>query len=439
MKRILVLGKRGYISTCFQTYMKNKDGYSIDVISVRGDSWREKSFSNYDAIFNTIGLAHNDARKGTDEQFIQLNVNLISELAQKAKTDGCSLFVHMSSMIVYGSLSPLGVNKKYTADTIPTPNNIYGRSKLMGENEILKLQSENFNVAIIRSPLVYGENAVDNFEKLVSIAKKLPVFPDIKNERSMIYADNLCELVKLIVENDSQGIFYPQQDEYIRTSKLVKDIAVASGHKMIITSLFNPLIYLLSKKMIFIRKVFGSLAYDMEISNCFDGKYRVVDYKESIKRIVDSKHTKKKICLASASGGHFEQLCKLKPLLEKYDGFIVTEKTKFSVNADYCVTQTGFRDQGWIQDSIKLFREVWNICKKEKPDVVISTGTYIALPFMLYCKIHQKKLIYIETFARVTDTTKAGRMMYKFADLFIYQWPELKKYYPKGIYGGSIY
>lgn len=147
----------------------------------------------------------------------------------------------------------------------------------------------------------------------------------------------------------------------------------------------------------------------------------------------------KKICLASASGGHFEQLCRLKPLLEKYEGFIVTEKTKFSSKADYFVTQTGFGDPGWIKDSIKLFWEVHKVCKKEKPDVVISTGTYIALPFMVYCKLHRKKLIYIETFARVTDTTKAGRMMYKFADLFIYQWPELKKYYPKGIYGGSIY
>lgn len=145
------------------------------------------------------------------------------------------------------------------------------------------------------------------------------------------------------------------------------------------------------------------------------------------------------ICLASASGGHFEQLCRLKPLLENYEGFVVTEKTKFSAKADYFVTQTGFGDSGWIKDSMKLFWEVHKICKKEKPDVVISTGTYIALPFMLYCKLHRKKLIYIETFARVTDTTKAGRMMYKFADLFIYQWPELRKYYPKGVYGGSIY
>ncbi len=147
----------------------------------------------------------------------------------------------------------------------------------------------------------------------------------------------------------------------------------------------------------------------------------------------------KKICLVSASGGHFEQLNCLKPLLQKYDGFVVTEKTDFSAKSDYFVTQTGFGDPGWIKDSIKLFAEVRKIWKKEKPDVVISTGTYIVLPFMVLCKLHRKKLIYIETFARVTDTTKAGRMMYKFADLFIYQWPELKKYYPKGIYGGSIY
>ena len=147
----------------------------------------------------------------------------------------------------------------------------------------------------------------------------------------------------------------------------------------------------------------------------------------------------KKICLVSASGGHFEQLNCLKPLLNKYDGFIVTEKTGFAAKADYFVTQTGFGDPGWIRDSVKLFREVWEIWKKEKPDVVISTGTYIALPFMVMCKLYGKKLIYIETFARVTDTTKAGRVMYKFADLFIYQWPELKKYYPSGVYGGSIY
>lgn len=152
-----------------------------------------------------------------------------------------------------------------------------------------------------------------------------------------------------------------------------------------------------------------------------------------------SKKINPKLCLVSASGGHFEQLLCLKPLLDNHPGIIVTEKTNFTNKSDYQVTATGFRDKGWIRDTIKLFREVRKICKLEKPDVVITTGTYVSLPFMFYCKLHHKKFIYIETFARVTDTTKAGKFMYKHADLFIYQWEELKKYYPKGVYGGSIY
>ena len=147
----------------------------------------------------------------------------------------------------------------------------------------------------------------------------------------------------------------------------------------------------------------------------------------------------KKICLVSASGGHFEQLNRLKPLFEKYQGFIVTEKTDFPTKADYFVTQTGIGEKGFFFKSFKLFHEVRRICLTEKPDYVITTGTYISLPFMLYCKLHRKKFIYIETFARVTNTTKAGRFMYKFADLFIYQWEELEEFYPNGVYGGSIY
>ena len=146
-----------------------------------------------------------------------------------------------------------------------------------------------------------------------------------------------------------------------------------------------------------------------------------------------------KICLVSASGGHFEQLCCLKPLLKEYEGFIVTEKTDFEINADYYLIHTGIGKKNLVGESLILFSEAFAIWKKEKPDVVITTGTYISLPFMVLCKMYKKKFIYIETFARVTDTTKAGRFMYKFSDLFIYQWPELSEFYPKGIYGGSIY
>jgi len=148
---------------------------------------------------------------------------------------------------------------------------------------------------------------------------------------------------------------------------------------------------------------------------------------------------KNKICLVSSSGGHYEQLCRLKSIFDIYPGFVVTEKTDFANKADYYVTRAGLGEKALLLHTLRLFREVYIICRKEKPDFVITTGTFISLPFMIYCKINKKKFIYIETFARVTNTTKAGKFMYRFADLFIYQWEQLKAFYPNGVYGGSIY
>lgn len=143
--------------------------------------------------------------------------------------------------------------------------------------------------------------------------------------------------------------------------------------------------------------------------------------------------------MVSSSGGHFNQLKCLKPLGEKYDMFWVTEKTKYHSNADYYLLQTGLRD--WCFP----FKMTYNFIKslilwlKEKPDCVITTGSMVALPAALLSKLFRKKLIYIETFARVHDGTKTGKVMYKLADLFIIQWESLSNVYPKATYGGSIY
>lgn len=146
-----------------------------------------------------------------------------------------------------------------------------------------------------------------------------------------------------------------------------------------------------------------------------------------------------KICLISSSGGHFEQLSMLKKLGEKYDIFLVTEKTDYKGNADYYLTQTGSKDILWPFKMIGNCFKTLGFWIKEKPEFVITTGTLIALPVCLLAKICRKKVIYIETFARVNDCTRTGKMMYKIVDLFIYQWEPLAKFYPKGIYGGSIY
>lgn len=148
---------------------------------------------------------------------------------------------------------------------------------------------------------------------------------------------------------------------------------------------------------------------------------------------------KHKLCMVSSSGGHYEQLCMLRPLGEKHDQFFVTEKTDYASTADYYLHQTGLKDWKFP------FKFLANLCAsiciwhKEKPDVVITTGTMVALPLCFLAKLMRKKVVYVESFARVYDGTRAGRLMYKYADLFIYQWESLGKVYPKGVFGGSIY
>lgn len=149
---------------------------------------------------------------------------------------------------------------------------------------------------------------------------------------------------------------------------------------------------------------------------------------------------KHKICLVSSSGGHWEQLKKLQPLIDKYDGFYVTEKTQFDATpAKYLMYQTDLKDKWMIPKMlINTFRSI-RIWIKEKPDIIITTGTMVAYPFYLLSIVFKKKFIFIETFGRANMPTVAGRLMEKHSNLFIVQWETQKKYYKKAIYGGCLY
>lgn len=285
MKKVLLIGVGGYIGSKFKEYMKRYSDYEISEVSSKDREWDKISFKGFDAVYNVSGLAHANARQGTKEQYYAVNGQLPIDVATKAKKEGVPIFIQMSSMIVYGNMSPLGKKNNITKETIPASPTIYGKSKMMAEDGLHKLEDIIFQVAIIRPPLIYSENARDNFPKLVLFAKKMPLFPNLKNQQSMLYVDNLCELVHLIIENNQGGIYYPQQEVYIETSKIVRDIAKAVGNHMWQTKIFNPFLRLLSKNISIIRKAFGNITYDMNISNHFDGKYRVVSYEESIIRI----------------------------------------------------------------------------------------------------------------------------------------------------------
>lgn len=148
---------------------------------------------------------------------------------------------------------------------------------------------------------------------------------------------------------------------------------------------------------------------------------------------------KKKICMISSSGGHYEELLMLKSLSDKYELFWVTEKVDYQSKADYYLAQTGSTDV-WM-----IFRMLWNSLKtiyfwiKERPQAVVTTGAIVAFPACFLAKLFGKKVVFIESFARVKDSARSGKLGYKIADLFIYQWEDLKEIYPDGVYGGSIF
>lgn len=151
----------------------------------------------------------------------------------------------------------------------------------------------------------------------------------------------------------------------------------------------------------------------------------------------------KKICFTASSGGHFEQLMMLKPLMDKYDSFIVTEKTGYSVIKDdrkiYYLNQVNRHEKTFIFKMIANAFKSLKIFLIEKPDVIISTGALATIPMCIFAKILKKKIIFIESFAKVTSPTLTGKLIYKFADQFYVQWEQMKEHYPDAICKGGIY
>ncbi len=151
----------------------------------------------------------------------------------------------------------------------------------------------------------------------------------------------------------------------------------------------------------------------------------------------------KKLCFAASSGGHFEELMMLQPLMSKYDSFIVTEKTDYNVAADgekiYYVQQVNRKEKMFIFHMLANLVMSVRIFFAEKPDVVISTGVLATIPICLVAKLMRKKLIYIESIAKVTSGTMTGKFLYRFADQFYVQWETMLAVYPRAIYLGGIY
>ena len=284
-KKVLITGQGSYIGTAVERWLlKDKDHYQVDTLDMQDETWRDTDFFQYDVVYHVAGIAHADVGNVTEEQkqlYYKVNTDLTIEVAERARQAKVKQFIFMSSMIVYS-----GCKENFiTSETEPCPLNFYGDSKWRADQKIQEMDAENFKVVVLRPPMIYGKGSKGNYPQLAKLASKLPVFPIVKNQRSMLHIDNLCQFVKLMIDNEEHGVFFPQNGEYSNTSDMVQMIAEVKGHRIIMIPFVGIFIKLLEKVPGKIGgltiKAFGNSSYDMSMSE-YKENYRVNSLRKSI-------------------------------------------------------------------------------------------------------------------------------------------------------------
>lgn len=286
MKRILITGAGSYVGESVKKYMMTHGDYRIDAVDTMGDAWKKADFAQYDVVYHVAGIAHVNADPKMEALYYKVNRDLTIEVAKAAKAAGVKQFIFMSSQIVFHESQSLKTEVLTTA-TKENPNGFYGDSKLQAENGIKPLADEKFKVCILRPCMIYGPNAKGNFPRLAKLASKVPVFPEWHNKRSMLYIDNLAEFVKQCVDRELEGTFYPQNREQADTVEIIRFFAKAAGHKVWITRLLNPFVWLGSFVLQPINKMFATYYYDPSMSK-YDFEYQDVSFEESLKMVAES-------------------------------------------------------------------------------------------------------------------------------------------------------
>lgn len=296
-KKVLITGANSYIGESFQVFAEEnyEKNFEIDTLDMLDPEWRKKDFSAYDIVYHVAGIAHADVGNVSEEvkqKYYAVNTDLSIEVARKAKEEGVKEFIFMSSMIVYGDSAPYGKRKIIDKNTVPHPANFYGDSKLQADVGVRELADANFKVIVLRPPMIYGKGSKGNYPILAKLAKKLPIFPEVTNERSMLHIDNLCEFlcqIMLIKEITNESVvLIPQNVEWTKTSDMVHEIAKVSGKKIISLKMLAPAVWIGGKipgKIgELVNKAFGNNAYSQDMSEYEGIDYRMVDLKESVEK-----------------------------------------------------------------------------------------------------------------------------------------------------------
>lgn len=274
---VLITGKSGYIATAVASKFISKNVKKVNNISLKGTNINKLELDGIDVVIHTAALVHKKESHYTMGNYFEINHNLTLNLAKAAKSSGVRQFIFISTMAVYGKSSG-----EINSNSLPKPTTYYGKSKLEAENDLRKLQDDDFVVTVIRPPMVYGPYCPGNYRLLSYLAIKSPIFPKVDNKRSAIFIEHLTELIFLLTANRKGGIFHPQDSEYVCTSEMVKHIANSNKKKIHLDKTLGLLMISLLKKYSLVNKVFGDLYYSFELSSFKEINYCKYSLQEAI-------------------------------------------------------------------------------------------------------------------------------------------------------------
>ena len=281
--KVLITGKNSYAGKEFIKRMHAKDSdLVIDAISVRDNKWMTLDFSVYDAIYHVAAIVHLKEKPSMEQEYYRVNSNLPYEIAHKAKSEGVKSFVFLSSIAVYGILGQIGKDIVISKETKESPKTFNGKSKLAAEKLLIPLQSKNFNIAILRIPLIYGYNCPGNYNSLSKLARLTPVFPNLNNKKSMIFIDHLSDIVEFIIRNKKYGTFLVNNPENFNTLYLVKEIAKNHDKKIFHSNILSVILKLFGNRFSVTQKLFGTVYYKIEDTKIEDFKFEATSFEKTI-------------------------------------------------------------------------------------------------------------------------------------------------------------
>lgn len=284
--KILIIGKNSYIGNHIDDWL-SKYGHEVVQLDVLTDEWKTYDYSPYDAIVHVAGIVHQPNCQDW-ELYKSVNTDMPIAIAKMAKEQGVKQYVFFSTMGVYGLGKKL-VPNVVDEDTPLLAMGMYGKSKLMAEEGLMKLQNDSFHIVCVRPPSVYGKGCRGGYiTGFTSIVRKFPVIPQAYEnvKQSFIYIDNLSEFVRIAIEKRLNGAFCPQDDKAVSANELLETISKGIGKKYHSSRLLGLGIRSLSFLPL-VKKAYGGVEYSKKLSTIENLNYVIIPFEEGMRRTVN--------------------------------------------------------------------------------------------------------------------------------------------------------